>query len=154
MAGVREEVFELVFAGAVVAVFGSTAAALLGRVSRSVLLALTGLVGAAAAAAWVAFALDPTQSLAVAAGGLTVCAVLQLGTLAMRRLVARTKDVERQLSEAEQRLDSLVTRETEARAAEMERTLARARADSLSRLVGEERRIAEERRAALAERER
>jgi hypothetical protein len=36
----------------------------------------------------------------------------------------------------------------------LERTLSRARADSLSRLVGEERRIAEERRTALAERER
>src|SRR5215208_2668611 len=154
MAGVREEVFELVFAGAVVVVFGSTAAALFGRVSRSVLLGLTVLVGAAAAGAWIAFALDPAQGLGVAAGGLTVCAALQLGTLALRRLVDRTTDVERQLVEAEQRLDSRVTRETGARAAEIERTLARARADSLSRLVGEERRIAEERRAALAERER
>ena len=40
------------------------------------------------------------------------------------------------------------------RAAELERTLARARADSLSKLVAEERRIGEERRAALEERER
>jgi hypothetical protein len=100
MAGVREEVFELVFAGAVVAVFGSTAAALFDRVSRSVLLALTGLVGTAAAGAWVAFALKPAQSLAVAAGGLTVCAALQLGTIALRRLVARTKDVERLVAAA------------------------------------------------------
>lgn len=149
----REEVFELIFAGAVVTVFGSTAAALFGRASRSVLLGLTVLAVAAATVAWVVFALEPARGLAVVAGGLTVCAALQLGTLALRRLVARTKDVERQLTEAEQRLDSLVTRETEARAAEIERTLARARADSLSRLVGEERRIAEERRTALTERE-
>src|SRR5215210_8904973 len=102
MATVSEEVFQLVFAGAVVAVFGSTAAALFGRVSRSVLVALTGVVGTAAACAWIAFALEPAPGLAVAAGGLTVCAALELGTLALRRLVARTKDVERQLSEAEQ----------------------------------------------------
>jgi hypothetical protein len=151
---VREEVFELIFAGAVVVVFGSAAAAFFGRISRATLLALTWLVAAAAAVAWVAFALGPTRGLAVAAGGLTVCAALQLGTLALGRLVARTKDVDRQIAEAEARLDSLVTRETESHAAEIERTLARARADSLSRLVGEERRIAEERRAALADRER
>jgi hypothetical protein len=154
MPPVREEVFEVVFAGAVVAVFGSIAAALLGRISRNALLGLTGLVTAAAAAAWVVFALGPTQALGLAAGGLTVCAALQLGTLALQQLVARTKDVDRQLAEAEERLDSLVARATESHAAEIERTLARARADSLSRLVVEERRIGEERRAALAERER
>src|SRR5439155_16693817 len=151
MTRVREEVFELIFAGAVVDVFGSAAAALFDRISRGVLLALTGVVAAAAAAAWVAFALEPARGLGIAAGGLTVCAALQLATVVVRRLVGRAKDVERQIADAEARLDSLVTRETEARAAEIERTLARARADSLSRLVGEERRIAEERRAALAE---
>jgi len=105
MARVREEVFELIFAGAVVAVFGSAAAALFDRISRGVLLALTGVVAAAAAAAWVAFALAPARGLAVAAGGLTVCAALQLGTIVVRRLVARAKDVERQIAEAEARLD-------------------------------------------------
>ena len=149
----REEVFEAVFAGAVVVVFASVAGALLGRVPRSVLYALTWLVAAAAVAAWVTFALDPSQALGVAAGGLTVCAVLELGTLAVQRLVTRTTDVERQLAEAETRLDALVARETEAHVAEIERTLARARADSLSRLVSEERRIGEERRTALVERE-
>ena len=89
------------------------------------------------------------------AGGLTVCAVAAARDAgALRRLVARAKDVERQLARPSSGLTRSSTRETEARAAEIERTLARARADSLSRLVGEERRIAEERRAALAERER
>jgi hypothetical protein len=150
---VREEVFEAVFAGAVVVVFASLAAALLGRVSRRVLHALTWLVTGAAVAAWVTFALDPSQALGVAAGGLSVCAVLELGTLAVQRLVTRATDVERQLAEAETRLDALVARETEAHVAEIDRTLARARADSLSRLVSEERRIGEERRTALVERE-
>ena len=153
MAPVREEAFELVFAGAAVVVFASAGAALFGRVSRNTLAALTGLVAVAAAAAWVVFALEPTRALAVAAGGLTVCAGLELGTLALQRLVVRAQDVERQLDQAETRLDALVARETEAHVAEIERTLARARADSLSRLVAEERRIGEERRSALVERE-
>jgi hypothetical protein len=148
------EVFEVVFAGAVVAVFASAGGALLGRVSRTALLAVATLVGIAAAAAWVAFALDSSRQLALAAGGLTVCAALQLGTLALRRLIVRAQDVELQLQSAEERLQALVAQEVEARGAELERTLARARADSLSRLVAEERKIGEERRTALAERER
>ena len=148
------EVFEVVFAGAVVAVFASAGGALLGRLSRTALLAVATLVGIASAAAWVAFALDSSRELALAAGGLTVCAALQLGMLALRRLIARAQDVELQLRSAEERLQALVAQEVEARGAELERTLARARADSLSRLVAEERKIGEERRTALAERER
>jgi hypothetical protein len=151
---VRAEILELVFAAAALVVFASAAAAVFGRVRRATLLGLACLVAAAAAAGWVVFALSPSRELAVAAGGLTVCAVLQLGTLALRRLVARTQDVDRQLKAAEQRLEALVTQEVEGRSAELERTLARARADSLSRLVAEERKIGEERRAALSERER
>jgi hypothetical protein len=148
------EVFEVVFAGAIVAVFASAGGALVGRVSRTTLAGTAALVGSAAASAWAAFALDPSRELALAAGGLTVCTVLQLGTLALRRLVARAQDVDGQLQAAEQRLDALVSQEVEARGAELERTLALARADSLSKLVAEERKIGEERRAALAERER
>jgi hypothetical protein len=148
------EVFEVVFAGAVVAVFASAAGALLGRVSRRALWAVAALVGIAAAAAWAAFALDSSRELALAAGGLTVCAGLQLGMLALRRLIARAQNVELQLQAAEEQLEALVAREVEARGAELDRTLALARADSLSRLVAEERKIGEKRRAALAERER
>jgi len=154
MALVRAEVLELVFAGAVVAVFASTLAASTGRLSRQVLVALAALVAADAAVAWTVFALEPTRELAVVAAGLTVCAALQAGVLLLARLVSRAREVERQLQEAETRFDAFVSREVEARAAELDRTLSRARADSLSRLVAEERKIAEERRAALAERER
>ena len=48
----------------------------------------------------------------------------------------------------------LVDAEAAEHAAELERVLARARADSVSLLVEEERRIAEERRREFAERER
>src|SRR4029453_14868885 len=79
---------------------------------------------------------------------------LQLGTLGLLRLVRQAEDVDRRLEKAQKRFDTLVEAEGEPRAAELERTLARARADSLSKLVAEERKIGEERRAALAERER
>src|ERR671918_424357 len=127
------EVFEVVFAGAVVVVFASAGGAVFGRGSRPRLVVGAALVGSAAAAGWVAFALDPSRELALAAGGLTVCLVLELGTLALRRLAARAQNVEGQLQGAEQRLEALVAKEVETRGAELERTLARARADSLSR---------------------
>ena len=150
----RADVLELVFAAAVLVVFGSAAATVLGRISRSSLVALGVLVSAAAAAGWALVALEPSRDLALAAAGLTVCAAFELGLLVLRRLLAHGLDLDRQLGAAEHRLDELVLRETEARAAELERTLTLARAESLSRLVEEERRMAEERRAALQERER
>lgn len=149
----RAEVLELLFAGAVVVVFASACAALAGRASRSLLSTLTSVLAVAAAVGWVAVALEPSRDRAVAAGGLTVCAAFELGTLALQRLVGRALEVDRRLDDAEARFDSVVAAETDARSAELERTLSRARADSLSKLVAEERRIAEERRTALAERE-
>ena len=113
MRPVRAQVLELVFAAAVVAVFASAVAAVFDRVSRSMLLGLAAVVGTAAAAGWVLFALEPSAELAVAAGGLTVCAVLQLGVLVLQRLVARSREVDRQLAEAEARFDALVAHEVE-----------------------------------------
>src|SRR5512133_482768 len=154
MPPVRAEVLELVFAGAVVVVFASALAVVYDRVSSRTSVALAAFLGAAAVVAWVSFALEPSREVAVAAGGITVCAALQLGVVVLRRLVARARQVDRRLAEAEDRFDALVSVEVEARAAELERTLSRARADSLSKLVSEERKIGETRRAAFAERER
>ncbi len=153
MPPVRAEVLELVFAGAVVVVFASAVAAVFDRVSRKTLVALAAFVSAAAAVSWVSFALEPSREVAVAAGGITVCAALQLGVVYIGRLVVQARQVDRRLGEAEARFDALVSAEVDARAAELERTLSRARADSLSKLVAEERKIGETRRAALAERE-
>jgi hypothetical protein len=154
MPAVRAEVLEVVFAGAVVLLFGSAAAVVAGRLSRSTLLGLGGTVSAAALAAWVVVALEPSRELAAAATGITVCAAAQLGLVVLRRLLQQGRDVDASLNAARDELDALVRRETQARAAELERTLALARAQSLSRLVEEERRMAEERRTAVHERER
>lgn len=154
MRAVRAEVIELVFAAAVVVVFASAAAAVVDRVSRRTLLLLTGVISAAALAAWVVFALDPSGELAVAAGGITICAALEAATLVLQQLLARARRLDDQLQEAEAHFATVASAEADARAAELERTLARARADSLSKLVAEERKIGEERRLALEERER
>ena len=154
MPRVRAEVLELVFAAAVVVVFASAAAAVYDRVPRRTLVSFAAFVGAAAAVAWISFALEPSREVAVASGGITVCAALQLGVVYLGRLVAQARQVDRRLADAEAQFDSLVSAEVDARAAELERTLSRARADSLSKLVAEERKIGETRRAALAERER
>jgi gas vesicle protein len=154
MRAVGAEVLEVVFAGAVLVLFGSAAAVVAGRLSRATLLALGGFVSAAALAAWVVVALDPGREQAVAAAGITVCAAAQLGLVVLRRLVQQGRDVDASLTAARDELDALVRRETENRAAELERTLTLARAQSLSRLVEEERRMAEERRAAVHELER
>jgi uncharacterized phage infection (PIP) family protein YhgE len=121
---------------------------------RRALLALAVLVGLATVAAWVAFGLRPRRELAIVAGGMTVAFAAQLVAVRLRHLLRAAGRVDEQLSRAEARLHSLVAREAEERAADLERVLARARADSSSLLAEQERRIAEERRAAAAERSR
>src|SRR5438132_1058017 len=150
---VRAEVLEVVFAGAVLILFGSAAALVLGRLSRAALLFLGVVVSAAAAVGWVLVSLDPGRELAAAAAGLTVCAAAQVGLLVLRRLLEQGRAVDATLTAAREELDARVRTENEARAAELGRTLALARAQSLSKLVEEERRMAEERRAAVHNRE-
>jgi len=95
------------------------------------------------------------MELAIATGILVAAIILAvLGWVALRKGTARARDVERSLAEARAQLDELVASEVEQRATELERILSRARADSLSALAEEERRIAAERRSVVVERER
>ena len=71
-----------------------------------------------------------------------------------RKQTQRIADVESELDSARDRLTQVIREETAASAAEIQRLLARERADSLSRLQEEERRIVEERRRDVVERER
>jgi hypothetical protein len=122
------------------------------RIQRRQLLALAVLTGIAAVAGWIAFGFQPGREIAVAAGGLTVAFVAQLAAVKLRDLLRNARRVDEQLARAQGRMNSMVAREAEERSVELERTLARARADSASILAEQERRIAEERRAAAAER--
>ena len=130
--------------------------AALRMVPRRALTALSLLVLGGAVAGWAAFALErPHRSqLALAAGGLTASAVICFASLIVDWALARAADTERHIADAQARLQERIEREAAERAAELDRTLARARADSISLLAEEERRIAEERRVTFGDRER
>jgi hypothetical protein len=132
----------------------SLAGAALGYAGRTTLVAFSVLVGLAACAAWVAFGLRTRSELAVVAAGMTLAFAAQLVAVRLRSLLRAAGRVDEQLARAQGRLSALVAREAEERTAELERILARARADSSSMLEEQERRIAEQRRAAAAERSR
>lgn len=148
-----EVAFEIVFACGVLLAGGSLAAAALARAGKRLLLGAAGLTGAAAAAAWVAFALGPNVELAISGTGLLACLVAVLGAFALRRGLAQGLAVERNLERARSELDAVVQRELRERSADLERGLARRRADLLSAYAEEERRLAETRRKALGESE-
>src|SRR6185312_10292709 len=94
------------------------------------------------------------RELAVAAGGLTVCTLVAWSSLLLRRALERNAAIDAHLAHAQEQIRMSIDREAAERAAELERTLARARADSVSLLVEEERKIAEDHRREFAERER
>jgi hypothetical protein len=151
IAPVIAEGFSLGFAAAIVVLGASFAAAATGRLSRRVAYALAAAMGLGGVAAWLAVAYEPEVATAVAAGGLTVCALTELSAYALSRLIRRGSRLDAELGRAESRLRAVIEREAAERGAELERTLARARAESASRLGDEERRIAEERRRTVVE---
>jgi hypothetical protein len=124
------------------------------RSRRGLLVALAALAGLLAVAAWVGFGLRPSAATAAAAGGITVAFLAQLAAVKLRDLLRTTRRMDDQLARAQGRLNSVIAREADERNAELERTLVRARADSTSILAEQERRMAEERRAAAAEQSR
>jgi hypothetical protein len=147
-------VAQIVFAVTAVVTAASLLAAAYDRASRRVLVGLAIAIGAGAVAAWVAFVWRRDAALAVVAGGMTLAFAAELLAVRARDLLRAAGRVDEQLARAQSRLHSLVAREAEERSAELERLLARARADSASLLMEQERKIAEERRAAAAERSR
>jgi hypothetical protein len=78
-----------------------------------------------------------------------------MGLFSRRRNQAeRLADVDAELDRAREELTRVIREESAQRAVEIQRVMARERADSLSRLQEEERRIAEERRRQVVEQER
>ena len=88
--------------------------------------------------------------IAAALAGIALLACL----LVLRKVNARERLLDRTIERGRAAFDEVVAQEIARRASELEATLARARADSMSQLADEERRIAEERRRDVAERER
>jgi hypothetical protein len=147
--------FDIVFAAGIGVAAFALAGAAARFLSRRVLVGLTSLQFSAAVAAWLVFAVRHShpRELAIAAGGLTGCGLTTWAALALRGVLARTEQIDARLEEAQTRLHALVEQETSERAVELERILARARADSVSLLVEEEHKLAEEHRRELVERE-
>jgi hypothetical protein len=148
------EILRVVFAVSIGVAAGALAAAWLDRLREPRVYWVAALVGLGAVAGWIVFALDGRTELAVAAAGLTVSFLVTLAAAGVSRGVVHAHRVDSELKQAEARLAEAASRGTEERTAEIERTLARARAESISLLADEERRIGEERRAVIAERER
>lgn len=148
--------FDIGFAVAVGVAALALGGAALRFLVRTSLVLLTVLVSGGAIAAWVAFALRHShpRELAVAAGGISGCAIACAASIVAAWALGRAAKTEAHIAAAQARLLELVEREAADRAAELERTLARARADSVSLLAEEERRIADERRTAFGVRER
>lgn len=93
------------------------------------------------------------EIVAIAAAALAVLAFA--GTLlSLRKVRAHQQLLAREIERGKNEFDSVVAQEVAQRSEELERTLQRLRADSLSQLAEEERRIADERRRDVAERER
>jgi hypothetical protein len=146
-------VLDVVFAAGLGVAALALAGASLRRARRWQLAVAAAIESAAALAAWIVFALEHGSSLAVSAAGLSGCALVAAAALQLRGALERLAAVDAHLAQAQSQLFRLVDQEAEARAAELERTLARARADSASLLEEQERRFADERRRAFADRE-
>jgi hypothetical protein len=144
--------FELAFVVGLAVVGISFAAVALGRVrERHLVWAAIGLaVGSLAATAALAFNLldsfTDTDAILLAAGGLAAAAVAELGLAAVVRSLRRTQELDRLSEDARADLASFVEREMRGRMVELERLLARERANASHQLSEQERRLSEERR--------
>ncbi|MDE3026739.1 MAG: hypothetical protein KGI93_14340, partial [Acidobacteriota bacterium] len=129
--------FDVGFAVAVGVAAVALAGAALRVLPRWTLGLLGGLVLGGAAAGWVAYALRRShpRELFVASGGLTAAALACGAALVVAWALARAADTDAHVADAQTRILELVARDAAERAAELERTLARARADSTSLLA-------------------
>src|SRR3954467_717929 len=120
------------FGVSVVLAAAAIAGAALGRTSQRVIYLISILIGVGATAAWVLFALEPETKLALPAAGMTAALLAAVTAIGVRRGVWHAARIEAEIRRAEARLSSIVARDAKERAAELERVLARARAESMS----------------------
>jgi hypothetical protein len=123
------------------------------RGTRHILIAFGTLTGVLAAASWIAVVLEPGRNAAVSAAAATAALAASLGAIAMAVGLERTRQIEHELERGRTMLRSELDGEVRSRVGELERILARARADSSSQLAEQERALAETRRHSVAEAE-
>ena len=117
------------------------------------LAALTLLIAGGGIAGWAFYALRHARDCALAAGGLCASALGVAGAAALRHAHDNAAAFDAHLAAAQMRLREQVDAEAAERGAELERTMARARAESVSLLQDEERRLAEEHRREFTARQ-
>jgi hypothetical protein len=150
-----ELAFQLAFAAGLTVVALSFGALALGRARERYLVLLTVVLALAALAATVALTANALHHFAdndpllLAAGGLAAAAIAELGLVALARGLRRTRDLERLSEAAREDLASFIETEVRERVLELERLLARERANASHQLSEQERRLAEERRGIV-----
>ena len=148
--------FEAVFVAGVAVVAVSLVLVLAQRIAPRVLLILTGVlaVGSAVAAAVLGVNLvadfTSTDALLLAAAGLGACAVAEAGLFALSRGLARLRQEERLIAAGEAHIESVLEASAKERTVELERTLARERANTAHLLSQQERKLSVERRDLIA----
>jgi hypothetical protein len=147
--------FDFAFVAGIAVAVLALAGVALRFLARTALQALVAIELVGAAAAWVAFALEQSheRELAISAAGITVCTLAAASALLLRHALVRSEEIDAHMDQAKVGLRALIDREADERAAELERTLARARAESVSLLIDEERKIVDDHRREFAERE-
>jgi hypothetical protein len=149
-------VLEIAFVASLAVVAASLVAVAFARIPERVLLwvavvlALVALAGAVAAGREIADGTDETELLLVTVGGLVVAAFCETGLWLLSRGLRKISELEQIDREARARLEAYLDEHAKQRAAELERMLARERAEASHALGEQERQLAEERREAVA----
>jgi hypothetical protein len=144
--------FELAFVAGLALVGLSLVGVALGRADErqllwaTVALGLGSLLAAGALVINLVESFTDTDALLLAAGGLAAAGVAELGLLALVRALRRTKELEQISERARDGLATFVETEMRERMLELERLLARERANASHQLSEQERRLSEERR--------
>jgi gas vesicle protein len=151
-----ETFFEIVFAAGFAVVVASFVAVVFRRVEAQLLLWLTGSLAAAAAAAGVVLGINLVERFAesgplvLATAGLGAAATAEAGLYALVRGLGRLHDHREAVDAARARIDAELDAHVQERAAELERTLTRERANASHALGEQERQLARERRDLIA----
>ena len=151
-----ELALEIAFAAALGVVAVSLVLVAFAHVSERLLLGLAvalgvlALAGAAIAGLEIARGTEDSELLLVTAGGLVVAALCQTGLYVLARGLRRIREFEQVGVEAQARLDDHLNRKADERRAELDRMIARERAEASHALGEQERALAEERRDAIA----
>jgi hypothetical protein len=151
-----ELALEIAFVAAVIVVAASLAAVAFARVRERLLLGLSvglgvlALLGGIVAGIEIAEGTADTELLLVAVGGLVLAALAETGLFLLTRGLRRIRAFDQVEMEARARLEAYLEQQAGERKAELERIIARERANTGYVLGEQERQLAEERRDSIA----